>query len=402
MSGGLRDSAGSGRRRRGSGRPARHKRPGQPRESWPAGPLSREDSLFVEEEQSPSDPRTGRHSPPRSYYPRRRRRSARPILVIILLAAFTAVIVLAANGREDSREGEATIRIEPGAATAEIARLLKDADVISSEKKFMKEAEAAGVAGQLKPGTYRFQRGEPIEDILMRLAAGLQTPEGVMTIPEGYSLDEIAAELAAKTGITEDEYRRAAVPAGRALPFAPPPGVTTLEGYIFPSTYDLEPEVTADAMVDRQLETFRERTAGLPWEKAESLGMTRYEILTVASMVERETRVPEERSLVAAVIYNRLARGMRLDIDATVQYALGHWKEELTWDDLMTDSQYNTRLYPGLPPGPICSPGAASIQAALEPAEVDYLFYVAIGDEEGRHFFTSSYEEFLAAAEGTY
>jgi UPF0755 protein len=134
------------------------------------------------------------------------------------------------------------------------------------------------------------------------------------------------------------------------------------------------------------------------WSNSETMGLTEYEALIVASMVEREARVPEERPLVAAVIYNRLDVAMKLEIDATVQYAIGYWKEELTVDDLAITSAYNTRLYAGLPPGPICNPGVESMKAALNPADVDYLYYVATGDAEGHHTFTSSYEEFLEAS----
>ena len=124
--------------------------------------------------------------------------------------------------------------------------------------------------------------------------------------------------------------------------------------------------------------------------------LTPYDVTIVASMVEREVEVPSERPLVAAVIWNRLRLGMRLQIDATVEYVLPHYKSVLTYDDLKTESPYNTYLHAGLPPTPIANPGAASLKAAADPASVDYLYYVARNDGSGRHYFASTYNEFLA------
>lgn len=296
------------------------------------------------------------------------------------------------------REGEVTIRVSPGASTNEIAKMLVDENVIDSEKEFNNKANDAGIDQKLKAGTYRFERGESIDSILAKLSQGLQAPEGFITVPEGYSLDDIANLVVAKTGITKKDYIKAATPAGRTLPLQGASDAPDLEGFLFPSTYNLDPETDAATLVGKQLRTFKDKTSSLDWKEADRLGLTEYQALTVASMVEREAKVPEERPLVAAVIYNRLAIGMKLEIDATVQYAIGSWKKDLTVEDLETDSPYNTRLYGGLPPGPICNPGIASINAALKPASVDYLYYVATGDEAGHHTFTSSYDEFLQAS----
>ncbi len=316
-----------------------------------------------------------------------------PAAALIVLFMLTAGLWFSACGAH--REGEVTIRVSPGASTADIARELAGEDVIDSEKDFTNKANEAGIDQKLKAGTYSFQRGEPIESILDKLAQGLQTPEDVLTVPEGYSLGDIAGLVAAKTGITISAYIAAAAANGRTLPLQGSFGATDLEGFLFPSTYNLDPGMDAKSLVDKQLETFKDRVAPLAWENAAKLGLTEYQALTVASMVEREARVPEERPLVAAVIYNRMAAGMKLEIDATVQYAIGYWKRDLTVDDLATPSSYNTRLYAGLPPGPICNPGLDSIRVALSPASVDYLYYVAKGDEAGHHYFTSSYEDFL-------
>jgi UPF0755 protein len=141
------------------------------------------------------------------------------------------------------------------------------------------------------------------------------------------------------------------------------------------------------------LNQFKADTSSIDWSKTQALGITPYKAVITASLIEREAAVDDERPLVAAVIFNRLKKDMLLQIDATVQYALPEWKDVLTYDDLKVDSPYNTYLHKGLPPGPICSPGLASLEAALNPANVDYLYYVATGN--GRHFFTSDYNEFL-------
>lgn len=296
--------------------------------------------------------------------------------------------------------GEVTVRIPPGSSTAAIAALLAKNQVIDDESDFREMAEERGVGEQLKPGVYRFKRGEALELVLERLVLGLQVPEGVLTVPEGYAIADIAALVSEKTGVSTDDYI-AATAAEVMPPLAGAGAAADLEGFLFPSTYDIEPEMTATALVDQQVERFRDETVGLPWDRAGRSGLSEYEVLIVASLIEREARVPEERPLIAAVIYNRLRAGMRLEIDASVQYAIGEWKEELTQADLDTDSAYNTRLYGGLPPGPICNPGLASIEAALDPAEVDYIYYVATGDEAGHHFFTASYEEFLKARDAS-
>lgn len=321
------------------------------------------------------------------------------LFAVLACACMIAVLFFVSCGGA-KKEGQVTIRIAPGTSTSEIARMLAGEEVIDSEKDFTNKANETGIGEKLKAGVYSFERGEPMESILEKLEKGIQAPEAVLTVPEGYSIADIARLLSFRTAITEKEYLQAVKTNGRRLPLSGASQAEDLEGFLFPNTYDLNEDITANTLVDRQLEAFGEKTSGLDWGKAEGLGLGEYQLLIVASLVEREARVPEERPKVAAVIYNRLSAGMKLEVDATVQYAIGYWKLELTQPDLETDSPYNTRLYKGLPPGPICNPGIESIKAAMEPAPVDYIYYVATGDEEGHHFFTSSYDEFLRAKDG--
>ena len=172
----------------------------------------------------------------------------------------------------------------------------------------------------------------------------------------------------------------------------------TLEGFLFPSLYEFGPSTTATELIDRQLAAFDTAWSKVDLSAARARGTTPYQVLVVASMVERETVAPEERKLVAAVIYNRLDKGMPLGIDATIRYGLGiPGTRPLTKAELAKDSPYNTRLHTGLPPTPIGNPGLASMQAAAHPASVDYLYYVRMPDKV-HHFFTADDQEFCQKA----
>jgi uncharacterized YceG family protein len=172
-----------------------------------------------------------------------------------------------------------------------------------------------------------------------------------------------------------------------------------LEGFLFPATYELKPSADVNDLVEQQLQAFEDNIAGVNMKYAKSKNLTVYDVLTIASMVEREVSIPSERKTVAAVIYNRLKMGEPLGIDATIRFALDNWTEPLTESDLATDSPYNTRLNGGLPPGPIGNPGLDSIEAAARPAETDVWLYVVKPGTCGEHVFSSSLEEHNANVE---
>lgn len=293
------------------------------------------------------------------------------------------------------------IAIPSGLSAVEIGRLLEMQGIVASDKDFLAEVRRQGVEAELKPGIYELTPGEDVGTVVRKLAKGEQSEEAKVTIPEGLSIDQVADRLGQTNTVSGEEYEQLA---RRPQDFGVPRvggasvQVLDLEGLLFPSTYYAAPEQPAQALIAAQLQAFSDHTADLPWEKATALGVSPYEIVIIASMIEKETALPEERALVAAVIYNRIKQDMRLDIDATVRFALRKWTGALTQSDLRVDSPYNTRRYKGLPPGPIASPGVASLEAALQPAEVDYLYYV-LTQNDGRHFFTASYEEFLEASE---
>jgi uncharacterized YceG family protein len=214
-----------------------------------------------------------------------------------------------------------------------------------------------------------------------------------VTIPEGYTRAQ-TAEIAKEEGL-RGSYEKASLHS----PYLSPAeyggkDAKSLEGFLYPDTFELEKRAPAATLVQLQLEDFKRRIKGVDMSFARSKNLTTYDVVTIASLVEEEVQLESERPLVAAVIYNRLREGMPLGIDATVRFATGNYTEPLTESELAVESPYNTRLNAGLPPGPIGSPGLASIEAAAHPAKVDYLFYVVEPGSCGKHAFSSTEAEF--------
>jgi uncharacterized YceG family protein len=215
-----------------------------------------------------------------------------------------------------------------------------------------------------------------------------------LLVPEGFALRDIARRVPT-IGLSRKSYRKAVAAAH------PPAGYKAtgkerlgMEGFLFPATYELTRPVSGKVLVAEQLEAFRRETAGVDFSYARKHGLTRYDVLIIASMIEREAAAPVDRGKISAVIYNRLHDHDLLGIDATVQYAAGSWGP-VTGHELASDSPYNTRRFKGLPPTPICNPGLASIRAAAHPDKLPYLYYVAIpNDPQRRHYFTSSFADF--------
>ncbi len=288
------------------------------------------------------------------------------------------------------------VRIPPGATVAAVAESLHAHGVIADPLRFRVTTRVRRLDRALQAGVYDFRRGERIAVVLEALAAG-RTAAQRFTVPEGITLAELAALAEERIGVPAESVTGAArrLATDAAFPDAGP----SLEGFLLPETYSLPVEVTAGelvrAMADGFLRAWRpEWTARL-----DTLGMTRREVVTLASIIEGEARVGGERATIAGVYHNRLRRRMPLQADPTVQYAIqlatGRRKSRLFLKDYRTVSPYNTYLHPGLPPGPISSPGLASIEAALYPADVPWLYFVARGD--GRHEFSATYRDHVNA-----
>ena len=302
--------------------------------------------------------------------------------------------------------------VEPGTSARVIAQNLQAAGLIRDARLFEAYVRINGIADRLEAGTYTLSTGMTPIEIGQALQHALAESITV-TVPEGWRLEQVADSLSASGAVDGEAYRPLALSgdlrelgAGRyEFLSARPPGAS-LEGYLFPDTYELPAEgAQAADLLQRQLETFGARVVPI-YTKAFADGKTHlglHQALTLASIVEREAAVPEERATIAGVYLNRLAAGMKLEADPTVQYAMGYQAESGQWwktpvflaEYADVDSPYNTYLYPDLPPGPICSPGLASIQAALFPEKHDYLYFVALSDGSGRHVFSRTYEEHL-------
>jgi UPF0755 protein len=221
---------------------------------------------------------------------------------------------------------------------------------------------------------------------------------GSVTIPEGYDRTQVA-DIAREAGLRGD-YEKETVRSRTLSPLDYGANAfPDLEGFLFPDTYEVDRGARVEDLVDRQLQTFKQRFREVDMSYARSRNLTSYDVVTIASMIEREVSVPAERPLVAAVIYNRLHQGMPLGIDATLRFALHNFDRPLKESELDSSSPYNTRRDPGLPPGPIGSPGLDSLQAAANPAREDYLYYVIEPGTCNEHFFTADEDEFTAAAE---
>ncbi len=291
--------------------------------------------------------------------------------------------------------------VEPGETAGDIALRLKRLGLITDAELFRQLAHYEKADSKLEAGRYELRANMTMEEIIETLQHG-RLEEIAVTVPEGWRAEQIAEMLAQEVGVDDDEFLT--LVQGRHFDYEflqDRPPEATLEGFLFPDTYLLPVHPTALDIIERMLANFDQRFTAEMRQMAEEQEMSVYQVVTLASIVEREAVVAEERPVIAGVFLNRLEEGMNLDSCPTVQYALGYqedtgqwWKTPLTLEELdRVNSPYNTYLHRGLPPGPICNPGLASIQAVLEPVESDYLYFLAKGD--GSHAFAKTFEEHL-------
>jgi UPF0755 protein len=295
-----------------------------------------------------------------------------------------------------------TVVVPKGASGDEIAMLLAKAGVVRNPTMFRLRAWTIGATDEIKPGSYELTTGSAYDPVIRMLAAGPQIVYVTFTIPEGWGIDAIAARVQDKFGIPASQFVELATTGAKRFdyPFLADDPTASLEGYLFPKTYTLvKKSATATSVIDVMLAQYGKETAQLDYAYARSKGLDPHQVLTIASIIEREAVLDKDRPKVASVIYNRLAINMRLQLDSTVQYAL-NGKAHLTLNDLKNPSPYNTYAHNGLPPGPICDPGLVSIQAALHPTKTDYLYYILTG-KDGSQSFTSSYAKFLQLKDQT-
>jgi UPF0755 protein len=279
-----------------------------------------------------------------------------------------------------------------------IAKLLHEKGVISSPRFFEVNATVTGRRGNLHPGRYTLAKGMSNGDALDALTKGPKAAKVVPTFTvrftEGPSRKEMAPLVDKKV---EGSYLKATssdAAIRRIRKLGAPKGTKTAEGFLFPATYTLQSGADSDELVKQQLDAFAENFRHVNMSYAKSKHLTRYDVLIIASMIEREAQLPRERALVSAVIYNRLKDGMPLGIDATIRYSTNNWSRPIRQSELDKDEPYNTRLHRGLPPTPIGNPGLASLKAAAKPAKKSYLYYVRKPGKSGEHAFSSSDAQF--------
>lgn len=293
--------------------------------------------------------------------------------------------------------------IKSGTGTSKIAEQLQQEGLIRSGLAFKGYLKWKKQGSNFMAGTYSMNPGVSYEQIVNKLNNGEVVPEEMVkfTIPEGYTVLQMADKLSEEGIVDRDEFIKLAndpsafdvdiikdIPVDEELRYV-------LEGYLFPETYELKKDSSTHDVMQRMLEEFQTKVNSIPdlEKELQEKNLSLHELLTIASLVEREVVVDAERPLVAGVIYNRIQQDMKLEIDATVQYLLDKPKARLLFKDLKVESPYNTYLNKGLPPGPIASPSLPSIQAALQPEASDYLFYVTKKDGSSEHLFAKTYKE---------
>ncbi len=333
---------------------------------------------------------------PRSSAGRRAARRGRWLLLVLLLVGAGV-----GYGRHQYQQRLTAVgagaprlfQVKRGETVAEVGRRLAGERLIRDAAAFRRRARERELATRLQAGWYQVTPAAGVDAILDLLSSGKVSTRKV-TFPEGLRLEEAAERCAAAGFGPAGEYRRLATTEAGRFNLAGLPAGATLEGYLFPDTYLLPMDAgvreLVQAQVNRFVKVFGEVSAGAPATRH-----SRHELVTIASLIEEEVRVDEERAKVAGVIENRLRRDMRLEFCSTVIYALGEHRDRLLYRDLRVDSPYNTYRRAGLPPGPIASPGRASLAAALRPARHDYLFYVLTAD--GRHLFSRTGSEHARA-----
>ena len=309
-----------------------------------------------------------------------------------LAGAAALVLLLVAGPVGRPGDPPRVVYFARGSGARQIAGALAEAGIVHSRWAFLGLAILRGEVRRLKPGEYRFALPAALDDVLAQVADGRMVVHAV-TVPEGFTVRELAARLAGE-GLADAARVQALVqdPALiRRLRLDEP----SLEGYLFPDTYRLTRGMTEEEILGLMVARFRE-VFGAPEErKAQTLGLDRHAIVTLASLIEKEARVNGERPLISAVFHNRLRRHMALQADPSILYSFPEKRGRLTRADLRQPDPYNTYTNEGLPPGPIANPGMASIQAALEPAAVSYLYFVA--KQDGTHVFSRTLAEHVRA-----
>lgn len=325
--------------------------------------------------------------------------------MLIVLAVFAIIICSAyfgfqfwLNGQlepaDSSNSDPITFEIKSGSGTSSIASQLEDKGIIKSATAFKIKTKMDGNDGKYKAAVYTFSPVMTVDEIVSLLLEG-KSQTSKMTLQEGLDIKRVVEKLTADGLINPEEFMQELEFGEFGYEFVNelPSGVNRFEGYLYPETYFIPVGATSHDIINILLGQFEKMYTDDIKAKADSMGITMQEVVTMASILEREAVVGEEMPTIASVFYNRMEIGMPLQTDATIQYALGEQKKRLSYDDLKIDSPYNTYTNKGLPPGPIASVSKAALEAAVNPADTEYIFFVAKGD--GSHVFSVDYDQFL-------
>lgn len=339
--------------------------------------------------------------------PARRRRGGRialiAVMVLIALAAAAGIAgwYLLIRAEHPATAGQTVeLEVESGSSSAAIAEQLAEAGVVANARMFRLKAHQLDATGNLKSGVYEFTTGMSYEEAIAQLVTGPEIVYYDVTIPEGFTVKQIAARLAEQAGIPEDEFldlaQNGAAEFEADHPYLADAYEGSLEGYLFPLTYKIKEGTGAREVIEMMLDGFDANIKNVDLTYAEKHNLTLHDVVTIASIIEREVRLEDEYPLVSSVIYNRLRKKMKLQLDSTVFYGLPEGTKVLTSDDLHNGHPYNTYSHYGLPPGALGNPGLKALDAAANPAETDYLYYVLTG-KDGSQTFATNYDDFLKA-----
>lgn len=330
-------------------------------------------------------------------------------LAVVALLVVIATVMAYLNSRSQDNAQTASITagehikvtIPSGANAARIAQLLVQERVISDGKAFLSAIQKQDVASKIKSGTYELVAGSDYQQLIDRLIQGPNSSENALVVPEGFTVDKLADLVSQQFGISRDDFLAQAKASNYVdeFPFLKDAQNDSLEGFLWPKTYDFSSTTpTSDAIIKLMLTQYKTETANLDFEGAQQnikqqygITMSRYDFIKLASIIEKEALIDEDRPLIASVMFNRLKADMPLQSDATMGYVT---KGKVTPQDLKSDSPYNTQNKKGFPPTPICSPGIASLSAAMLPATTDNYYFWITKDE---HKFSKTYDEHLQA-----
>ncbi|MFU9914731.1 endolytic transglycosylase MltG [Fannyhessea vaginae] len=328
-------------------------------------------------------------------------------VVALLIVIATVMAYLNSRSQDNAQTASITagehikVTIPSGANAARIAQLLVQERVISDGKAFLSAIQKQDVASKIKSGTYELVAGSDYQQLIDRLIQGPNSSENALVVPEGFTVDKLADLVSQQFGISRDDFLAQAKASNYVdeFPFLKDAQNDSLEGFLWPKTYDFSSTTpTSDAIIKLMLTQYKTETANLDFEGAQQnikqqygITMSRYDFIKLASIIEKEALIDEDRPLIASVMFNRLKADMPLQSDATMGYVT---KGKVTPQDLKSDSPYNTQNKKGFPPTPICSPGIASLSAAMLPATTDNYYFWITKDE---HKFSKTYDEHLQA-----